>query len=77
MACIELCGGVHTAQRQTPVLIGFCVNILVSVSVSVAVCVNAPLRFSVIVQITQILSGLVRFTVVAHLKLIIPAWNTD
>ena len=47
MGCIELCGGVHTAQRQTPtqIPIGFCVNLSVSVSVSVSVSssVNSPL----------------------------------
>ena len=33
MGCTELCGGVHTSQRQIPVHIpiGFCANLLVSV----------------------------------------------
>ena len=47
----ELCGGVHTAQRQIPtqITIGFCANlsvsvfVLVSVSVSVSGSVTAPL----------------------------------
>ena len=33
---VELCGGIHTALRQIPtqIPIGFCVNLSVSVSVS-------------------------------------------
>ena len=50
ICCTELCGCVHSAQRQTPtqILISFCVNSLVSVAVSVSVSVavsgsvNAP-----------------------------------
>ena len=39
MGCIELCGSVHTAERQTSMQthIGFCANLSVSVSVSVSV----------------------------------------
>ena len=53
MECVELCGDVHTSQTQTPIQIriGNWSNLLVSVSVSAPVCVNAPLRFSVILQI--------------------------
>ena len=46
MGCMELCGGVHTAQRQisTQIPIGFCVNLSASVClVSVSSSVNAPL----------------------------------
>ena len=51
VGCMELCGGVHTAQRQrsTQIPIEVCVDLSVSVSVSVAVSVsvsgsgNAPL----------------------------------
>ena len=45
MSCIELCGGVHTAQRQISkqIPIGFCVNLLVSVSGSVSGSVNSLL----------------------------------
>ena len=51
VGCMELCGGVHTAQRQTStqIPIEVCVDLSVSVSVSVAVSVsvsgsgNAPL----------------------------------
>ena len=52
MGCLELCGGIHTAQRQTPtqIPVGFCANLVVSVSVSVSVSVlgstNAPGRVS-------------------------------
>ena len=42
MGCIELCRGVHTAQRQisTQIPIGFCVNLLVSMTVSISVSVS-------------------------------------
>ena len=45
MGCIELCGGVHTTERRTSMQlpIGFCVNLSVSLSVSVLDSVNAPL----------------------------------
>ena len=49
MGCVELCGVVHTVQRQTSlqIPIGLCANLLMSVSVSVpvfvSVSVNAPL----------------------------------
>ena len=51
MSCAELFEGVHTAQRQTPkqIPVGFCSNLLASMSVSVSVSVsvsgsvNAPL----------------------------------
>ena len=45
MGCTELCGGVHTAQRQIPsqIPIVFCVNLSIYVSVSVSSSVNAPL----------------------------------
>ena len=53
MGCIELCGGVHTVQRQTPrqIPIGFCANLSVSVSVLVSVypvsgSVNTPLQYT-------------------------------
>ena len=42
MGCIELSGGFHTAQRQTStqIPIGFCVNLLVPVSVLISVSVS-------------------------------------
>ena len=42
MGCVELCGPVHTAQRQisTQVPIEFCVNLSVSVSVLFSVSVG-------------------------------------
>ena len=51
MGCIELDGGIHTGQSQTSteIPIGFCIDLLVFVSVSVSVLrsvsgsVNAPL----------------------------------
>ena len=45
MGCIKLCGGVHTTQGLTPIKIpiGFCANLLVSVSVSVSGSANVPL----------------------------------
>ena len=48
MGCTELCGDIHTAQRQTSteIPIGFCANLSVSVSVSVSASmlgsVNTP-----------------------------------
>ena len=37
MGCIELCEGMHTARRQTPIQIpiGFCANLSASVTVMV------------------------------------------
>ena len=50
MGCVELCLGIHTAQRQTPTQIPvvFCANleVFVSVSVSVLGSTNAPGRVS-------------------------------
>ena len=50
MGRAELCGGVYTTQRTTQILIGFCVNFLAYVFVSVFVLVsgsaNAPLVIS-------------------------------
>ena len=45
MACIWLCGGVHTVQRQiqTQIPIRFCTHFTVLASVSVSVSVNTPL----------------------------------
>ena len=42
MGYTELCGGIHTAQRQAPteILIGFSVNLSVYVSVSVSISVS-------------------------------------
>ena len=44
MDCVELCGGVHTTQRQTlvEIPIGFCAILSVLVSVSGSGNVNAP-----------------------------------
>ena len=44
MGCVELCGGVHTAPRQTSIHIhiGFYVKFSVSMSVSGSDSVNTP-----------------------------------
>ena len=38
MSCIELCGGVHTAQRQTSIQIPIDFNVSLSVFVCVSIC---------------------------------------
>ena len=48
MGCIELCGGVHTAQRQTPIQIptGFYISVFVSLLVSSNVNVPSHWKWS-------------------------------
>ena len=70
MVCIELCGGVHTARRQTStqIPVGFCVNLLVSVSVAVSVfalvsgSMNAPLSLTNIMVVDVRISVQIEWT---------------